>query len=111
MSRKQLDAADRYFDLRTANKIEEIFDYDLFTNDIVIDSFRDGIKTCKEEVKTYLTSTQPRGTWQKAEVDTDGKVVIKGNVWMIITINIIARFYFNENGRGNKISRIELRKN
>ena len=101
----KIDVAKQYIKARLAEDIPTILG--LVTDDIVLESQRDGTHTGKEAFEAYLKKTKPTGKWQDPEADGD-KVVIKGSVTvMFIPFSVISIFEFSSDG---KISKIEIKK-
>ncbi|KAI9031506.1 hypothetical protein DFJ74DRAFT_702514 [Hyaloraphidium curvatum] len=98
-----LEVANAYFKCRLANDVNGALA--LVTDDVVLESSRDGKFSGKEELKKYLEKTPPTGTWDEAATLEDGHPVIKGKVkFMFIPVSVKATFTI----RDGKVAHITI---
>lgn len=77
----------------------------LVTNDVLLESSRDGSVAGKEQFRKYLGRVKPTGTWKRATWNrTVGKAEILGNVRILmVNVGVIAHFGFDRAGKINRI--------
>jgi len=100
-----INVANQYIKFRLAGDHYKILN--LCTEDVILDSERDGVYSGKTELFEYLTKIKPSGKWESAQLLGTDKVSIQGIVsilWM--DWKVIAIFSYD---RG-KIKKIELKK-
>jgi len=97
----KLTTAKKYFEYRMKGKNEEILH--LVTDDIFLESERDGKYRGKEEFKRYLNEIKPTGAWGEP-VAKEETVVIPGTVrYLMMNWNVLGTCTFDENNLINEI--------
>ncbi len=71
-------AAQKYFEHRTAGDVDACLE--MVTDDIVMNSEKEGVISGKKAFGEYLKKTPAQGTWGTPEALADGTVRIKGSV-------------------------------
>ena len=100
---RRVQTAERYMAARLAGQTDEVLR--LVTDDVELESSRDGKVAGKDRFKGYLTRVKPTGTWKRATWNTAmGKAEILGNVKILmVNVGVIAHFGFNRSGKINQI--------
>lgn len=99
----RLQTAESYMQLRMAGNKQKLLG--LVSDDIELQSSRDGSFVGKQQFSSYLDSVKPTGTWKNATWNKDGnRAEILGNVRIfMVNIGVIAHMKFNNSGRINRI--------
>eukprot|EP00123_Amoebidium_parasiticum_P021324 comp6548_c0_seq1/m.2319 comp6548_c0_seq1/g.2319 ORF comp6548_c0_seq1/g.2319 comp6548_c0_seq1/m.2319 type:complete len:108 (-) comp6548_c0_seq1:373-696(-) len=94
-----LSTAQQYMNHRLASQTDACLSF--LTDDIVIETPREGTHTGKAAVREYLEKTKPNGTWEAPSFDAaNGKVVIPGKVKVgFVGVSLLAAFDFEEGGK------------
>ncbi len=71
-------AAQKYFEHRTAGDVDACLA--MVTDDIVMNSEKEGVVSGKKAFEEYLKKTPAQGTWGTPEALADGTIRIKGSV-------------------------------
>lgn len=103
MEKGRIEAAQKYMTARLAGKHEDVLR--LVTDDIQLESSRDGRVVGKKQFKVYLQKAKPTGTWEAARWNgAIGKAEIRGRVKILmVRVGVIAHFGFDRNGKINQI--------
>lgn len=101
-----IESTERYMTARMAGRHDDVLR--LVTDDVVLDSSRDGRVEGKRKFGDYLRRVKACGTWQKAEWnDLLGVTQIEGKVKILmLNVNVMARFGFDH--RSGKIQNITI---
>lgn len=101
--REQVELAQRYMSARLAGRTEEVLR--LVSDDVRLESSRDGKVEGREQFRKYLTRVKPIGTWKAATWNREiGKAEILGSVRIfLVNISVVARMGFNRAGKINEI--------
>ena len=99
-----IDATISYLERRKNNRVIELVN--MCSDNIVIDSERDGIFRGKEEVTKYYTDNKAvKGDWDQPYQTDTRTVVVTGRVYFLfLTFNIKATFDYNVIGKIVKIT-------
>ena len=103
MEKGRIQAAQKYMTARLAGKHEDVLR--LVTDDIQLESSRDGRVVGKKQFKAYLQKAKPTGTWEAARWNyAIGKAEIRGRVKILmVRVGVIAHFGFDRHGKINQI--------
>lgn len=101
--RRRVEMAERYMTARLAGRTDDVLR--LVTNDVLLESSRDGRFAGKEQFRKYLGRVKPTGRWKSATWNRAmGKAEILGNVRILmVNIGVIAHFGFDRAGKINRI--------
>lgn len=101
--KQRVELAQRYMSARLAGRTEEVLK--LVSDDVRLESSRDGKVEGREEFRKYLTKVKPTGIWRAATWNrTIGKAEILGSVRILmINVGVVARMGFNKAGKINEI--------
>ena len=99
-----VDATISYLELRKENRVTDLVN--MCSDNIVIDSERDGIFRGKEEVTGYYTDNKAvKGDWDQPYQTDTRTVVVTGRVYFLfLTFHIKATFDYNVIGKIVKIT-------
>lgn len=103
VQRRRVQTADRYMAARLAGRTDEVLR--LVTNDVQLESSRDGKITGKDSFKQYLARVKPTGMWKRATWNRAmGKAEVLGNVKILmVNVGVIAHFGFDRSGKINQV--------
>eukprot|EP01089_Gocevia_fonbrunei_P018762 TRINITY_DN643_c0_g1_i1.p1 TRINITY_DN643_c0_g1~~TRINITY_DN643_c0_g1_i1.p1 ORF type:complete len:121 (-),score=28.33 TRINITY_DN643_c0_g1_i1:44-361(-) len=80
----------------------------LVSDDVVVESSRDGKHEGKDAYTAYLKKIKPTGTWEDPVADGD-QVLVKGKVTvMFIPWSVGSHFTFNSDGKISHINTAKL---
>ena len=99
-----IELVNSYLELRKNNRVNELVN--MCSDNIVIDSERDGLFRGRDEVTKYYTDNKAvKGDWDKPYQTDTRTVVVTGRVYFLfLTFNIKATFDFNVIGKIIKIT-------
>ncbi|CAN8073174.1 unnamed protein product [Agarophyton chilense] len=100
---RHLRVAESYMQLRMAGSNQELLN--LVSEDIELQSSRDGKFVGKQQFQGYLTKVKPTGTWQNATWNNAvDRAEILGNVKiLLINVGVVAHMGFDRSGKINRI--------
>lgn len=100
---QRVELAQRYMSARLAGRTEEILE--LVSDDVRLESSRDGKLEGREQFRKYLTRVKPVGTWKAATWNREiGRAEILGSVKiLLVNVGVVARMGFNKAGQINEI--------
>lgn len=103
LENRRLQTAEQYMSARLQGRNEDVLR--LVTDDVLLNSSREGMVVGASDFSSYLSRVKPTGTWKAATWNKSiGKAEILGNVKILmISVPVIAHFGFD---RGAKISQI-----
>lgn len=101
---RRVKIAERYIQARLAGRTSEILG--LVSDDIRLESSRDGTFVGKKAFEKYLTKAKATGTWKQPTWNTKRNMAeITGHInILMVKIGVVAYLGFNRRGKINNIS-------
>ncbi|KAI0563075.1 NTF2-like protein [Gracilaria domingensis] len=101
--RRQLQLAESYIQLRMAGNNQKLLN--LVSEDVELQSSRDGKFVGKQQFENYLSKVKPTGIWQNATWNNAiNRAEILGNVKILmVNVGVVAHMGFNKSGKIDRI--------